>query len=179
MSDALSRPQERADSAEPVGLPYGIIDPDYARAFTIIRATAWSYGYAVAMQGSFTRDLDLLVVPWTEHAAIGHEEMLRQFERTTGLKRIAGFNQKPKGRVSCSLALPGFADPRWIDISFTPAVATPAEPTEAQLAEGAHVLSEWMNDKAPLGEGMYLTALREALIAMRKTPPDQPARRLF
>lgn len=51
--------------------------------------------------------------------------------------------------------------------------------TEAQLAEGAHVLSEILNDNAPIGERTHLVALRQALGTMRKTPPNQDVRRLF
>jgi hypothetical protein len=58
-------------------------------------------------------------------------------------------------------------------------VAAPAVFTEAQIAEGVHVLSEWLNDNAPLGEHRYLDALKGAVEAMLKTPPDQEPRRLF
>lgn len=47
---------------------FGIIDPDYGRVFTMARLLAWQYGYSCCVQGSFTRDLDLLLTPWTEQA---------------------------------------------------------------------------------------------------------------
>lgn len=43
-----------------------IADPDYARIFTQARILAWQYGYACLAHGSFTRDLDLLLVPWAD-----------------------------------------------------------------------------------------------------------------
>ena len=46
-----------------------IYDPDYARAYSIIRCIAWSYGYAACLHGSFTRDLDVVLVPWTATTA--------------------------------------------------------------------------------------------------------------
>ena len=56
---------------------YGIIDPDYARVYTQARIIAWQYGYACVMHGSFTRDLDLLLVPWTEQARDNHDQLLK------------------------------------------------------------------------------------------------------
>ena len=101
-------------SAEPV---YGIFDPDYARIFTKARCVAWSHGYALAMHGSFTRDLDLIAVPWAEHAC----EAARLAERIAdgcGL-RLNGHppGEKPHGRQAFTLLLPDFSDPRFVDLS--------------------------------------------------------------
>lgn len=112
------------------GLPFGIIDPDYARIFTQARIIAWGYGYACVMHGSFTRDLDLLLVPWTEQARDNHEQLMRLIAESCELRFSDGlediykakvdFTKKPNGRKACSLYFPRFGDRRWVDISITP-----------------------------------------------------------
>ena len=105
---------------------YGIIDPDYARIFTIIRILAWSEGYAVAMHGSFTRDLDLIAIPWTKFAC-EPEHLIRRIVDGTEL-RLNGHppTQKEHGRLAHTLLFPKFADPRWIDFSIMPRILTPS-----------------------------------------------------
>lgn len=113
----------------PPGLSYGIIDPDYARVYTQARIIAWQYGYACVMHGSFTRDLDLLLVPWEDRATSNHEQILKLIAQASGLrfrdgqedvlKSTADFTDKPHGRKACSLFFPKFGDARWVDISFT------------------------------------------------------------
>jgi hypothetical protein len=109
------------------GLTYGIIDPDYARVFTQARIVAWQYGYACLMHGSFTRDLDLLLVPWTVQAKGNDEQLFKLIAQATGLRFKDGeteihkakvdFSDKPHGRLSCSLYFPNFGDKRWVDFS--------------------------------------------------------------
>jgi hypothetical protein len=100
---------------------YGIIDPDYARVFTMARCLAWQEGYALAMHGSFTRDLDLIAVPWTD-AACEPEHLVQRIADATGLKlpRGTAWGRKPHGRKAFTLVFPGFADPRFVDLSVTP-----------------------------------------------------------
>lgn len=105
----------------PEGSAYGIIDPDYARAYSIIRCTAWSYGYATGMHGSFTRDLDLILVPWTEECGAKPEHLINLLAERTGLTIQHGSpGLKPHGRQAWTLLFRSFGDPRWIDISFVP-----------------------------------------------------------
>lgn len=100
--------------------PFGIIDPDYARYYTLIRTTAWQCGYAIGLHGSFTRDLDLIAVPWTKQA-IPADLLVKQIEYRTDLRRQEeAHREKPHGRMCWSLLLPGFTDPRWIDLSVMP-----------------------------------------------------------
>jgi hypothetical protein len=104
---------------------FGIIDPDYARVFTQARIVAWQYGYACVMHGSFTRDLDLLLVPWEERAGPNQEQLLRLIASACNLhvpvdaNKVIQWSRKPHGRIACSLHFPGFADRRWVDFSFT------------------------------------------------------------
>jgi len=116
------------------GQPYGIVDPDYARVYTQARVVAWQYGYACVMHGSFTRDLDLLLVPWTEEARDNKEQLLKLIAEGCGLRFSDGkedpvyskvdFTDKPHGRKACTLYFPKFGDRRWVDISFTPLGST-------------------------------------------------------
>lgn len=113
-----------ASSEAVAGLPFGIIDPDYARYYTLIRTTAWQCGYAIGLHGSFTRDLDLIAVPWTAQA-IPPDLLIKQIEYRTDLRRQEPEGrQKPHGRMCWSLLLPGFTDPRWVDLSVIPLLAS-------------------------------------------------------
>lgn len=119
---------------------YGIIDPDYARIFTISRCIAWAEGYALAMHGSFTRDLDLIAIPWTERACDAPHLVRRfvaAFDDLEVLVKVKGdANQgtpKPHGRTAWTLTFKRFGDPRFVDLSVMPLL-----PAEAPLATGAH-----------------------------------------
>lgn len=103
------------------GLAFGIIDPDYARIFTQARIVAWQYGYACCAQGSFTRDLDLLLVPWAETATREIDGVVARIADVAGLKVQGAPSNKPHGRKAWTLMLPGFGEVRWVDLSaFTP-----------------------------------------------------------
>jgi hypothetical protein len=103
------------------GLPYGIVDPDYAKVYTKARCIAWMYGYAVLMQGSFTRDLDLLVVPWTDQVHTDPEHIIRMICDKCELEENGHPPTfKPHGRIAYTLRFKEFGDPRWIDIGFMP-----------------------------------------------------------
>lgn len=123
--------------AVPEGQAYGIVDPDYARVYTQARIVAWQYGYACVMHGSFTRDLDLLLVPWEEKAQDNHEQLLKLIAQGSGLRFRDGveeihkakvdFTEKSHGRKSCSLYFPTAGDRRWIDISVLAAAPKPEQ----------------------------------------------------
>lgn len=110
------------------GLPFGIVDPDYARVFSQTRIVAWQYGYATMMHGSFTRDLDLTLVPWEERAFPNHAQIMKLIAQACdlnfgdGVKDILEvvpvFKPRPHGRMACSLYFPGEYDRRWVDLSF-------------------------------------------------------------
>lgn len=118
-----------AREGEPV---YGIFDPDYARVFTKARCIAWSEGYALAVHGSFTRDLDLLAVPWADHACDA-EHLVDRIADACGLKPNGHPpGDKPHGRRAWTLLFPAFGDPRFIDLSVF--AAPPALPPEAREA---------------------------------------------
>jgi hypothetical protein len=115
-----------------------ILDPDYARVFTQARCVAWQYGYSASLHGSYTRDLDVLLTPWTEEARENHEQLVRLIAQasslTVSVKNTAGdirWTEKPHGRRSTTLHFPG-ADRRWVDISLMPCRAQPQEGSTCQ-----------------------------------------------
>jgi hypothetical protein len=101
-------------------VPFGIIDPDYGRAYTLARIIAWQEGYALALHGSFTRDLDLVAVPWTD-SACESEHLIKRIEEATGLKQNGHEpTKRPHGRLTWTLLFPAFGDPRFVDFSIMP-----------------------------------------------------------
>ena len=109
-------------SARDESLPFGVIDPDYARIFTIARCMAWQEGYACCLNGSFTRDLDLLLVPWADHASDAHH-LVKRIACAAELKLMPDCTEKPHGRKAYTMLFPGFTDPRFVDVSIFPAEA--------------------------------------------------------
>jgi hypothetical protein len=104
---------------------FGIIDPDYARVFTQARIVAWQHGYACLAHGSFTRDLDLLLVPWQSYAHKEIQALVNHMASSAGLKVNGPPSNKPHGRKAWTLLFSAFGDPRWVDVSvFVPAAAT-------------------------------------------------------
>lgn len=114
---------EVTDAENPaLGAPFGIVDPDYARIFTEARILAWQYGYGCMMHGSFTRDLDLLLVPWTNSAVFEavDQRVLPMLCERFDLYMHDGYTEKPHGRLARSLYFKKFGDSRWVDISIMP-----------------------------------------------------------
>lgn len=102
---------------------YGIIDPDYARAYTIIRKLAADEGYAIGMHGTFTKDLDLIAAPWTDWAS-APEHVVNRICDALNLRNAQGNpGIKPHGRRAWSLHFQTFfGDPRYVDLSFMPRI---------------------------------------------------------
>lgn len=104
------------------------IDPEkcvkrYPEALRITREIAREHGYAIAVHGSETRDLDLIAVPWTELAsdpvtlidAIGLAIPAYLTESTAEGEPWP--RKKPHGRLCWSLHLGGGP---YLDISVMP-----------------------------------------------------------
>jgi hypothetical protein len=100
------------------GMVFGIIDPDYGRIFTIARLIAWQEGFSLCAQGSFTRDLDLLAVPWTERARKDTDILAKRIAQAAGLTIQGAPSDKPHGRKARTLLFPTFGDPRFVDLSI-------------------------------------------------------------
>lgn len=103
------------------------IDPDYGRIYTMARIMAWQYGWAAILHGSMTRDLDILLVPWEQHAhRVDAKHIVERIADAAGLTPHGHPpSDKPHGRKAWTLLFPGFADPRWVDISWMPSIAAP------------------------------------------------------
>lgn len=121
-----------------------ILDPDYARIFTQARIIAWQYGYACVAHGSYTRDLDLLLVPWTESAHGTQDQLAKLVAQSGGLvfrdrkedifDSALDWTQQPHGRRTITLFFPEFHDRRWVDLSIMP---TAAKAVALAVIEGA------------------------------------------
>lgn len=120
MNDALpTLPEE-----QPTGQVYGIIDPEYGRIYTMVRKLAWEEGYAIGLHGSFTRDLDMIAVPW-ERGNHNPEKLIARIVQATGLHNMhSNPGHKPFGRRVWTLTMPEFGDPRFIDLSIMPVSPT-------------------------------------------------------
>jgi hypothetical protein len=87
----------------------------------VARKLAWEEGYALAMHGSFTRDLDLLAVPWTDRACEPQHLVTRLLASHLGLREAHGNpGTKPHGRKVWTLLMAEFGDPRFVDLSIYP-----------------------------------------------------------
>lgn len=127
----------------PPAQAFGIIDPDYARIFTQARILAWQYGWACLAHGTFTRDLDLLLVPWADRAVKDPSGIVHRIADVCGLQVQGEPSEKPCGRRAWSLLLPGFSEVRWVDVS---AFATPEAPNEVLGVSGAGAWRRTMGD---------------------------------
>ena len=120
---------------------FGIIDPDYARVFTQARIIAWQYGYACVAHGSFTRDLDLLLVPWADRHVPEAGGVVNRIADVCGLKVQGPPSDKPHGRKAWSLLLPGFGEVRWVDVSaFQP--SPKPQPPRTVIAHPSNVYDD-------------------------------------
>ncbi|HVI60086.1 MAG TPA: hypothetical protein VM619_14605 [Luteimonas sp.] len=145
--DAESTTPPAANDGAVEAPSYGIIDPDYARIYSIARCLAWSEGYALTLHGSFTRDLDLVAIPWTDTACEA-EHLAHRIEEAAGLvSKVSNPGEKPHGRRVWTLHLPGFGEPRWVDLSIIPHSAT------AQQAVVSEDMVDWAM-AAYYGEGV-------------------------
>ena len=118
-SQGMPKPEE---GLKEIPTLYGIIDPDYARVFSLARCVAWNEGYAIAFNGSFTRDLDLIAIPWTAQACDPKHLLLRIIDATDLRVLDKEATIKPHGRMAWTLMFKTFGDPRFIDLSVMPRI---------------------------------------------------------
>lgn len=100
------------------------IAPWYALAYVQLDRIAMRHGYALALHGSMTRDLDLIAVPWTEDADSPQVllEAIRKFITSKMRKKVTypmpTAQTKPHGRIA--YAFPIGYDGHYLDISVMP-----------------------------------------------------------
>lgn len=155
---------------KPTGQVYGIIDPDYGRIYTMVRKLAWEEGYAIGLHGSFTRDLDMIAVPWEGGRRCNPEKLVARILQATGLREASGNpGEKPHGRKVWTLLLPEFGDPRFVDLSIMPLPAAPQPITAPAGSEQAYTADEIGLAAADVGisDSKY-EALCTALAAQQK-----------
>lgn len=159
-----------------------ILDPDYARIFTQARCVAWQYGYTCAAIGSFTRDLDLLLVPWEDRAYPNHEQLLKLIAMACGLRFRDGeedilkakpdFTDKPHGRKSCSLFFKEPSDRRWVDIGIVPCTPKGSAAGHEEYASWQHGsgVSAW---REPISQDPATRAQVASVMLAHGTPEQQ------
>jgi hypothetical protein len=100
----------------------------YAVLIPVITRTAREFGYAVAIHGSMTSDLDIVLVPWVEDAREPEDVVEAIRLLIGGKKRVYDKppEKKPLGRLAWSFyftdedAAAYSTDGPYIDISVTP-----------------------------------------------------------
>ena len=95
----------------------------YATYFGLFKASAEKHGYALALHGSFVRDMDLILVPLTDTAE-DPEIILEEWFGIVGYTRPDGSkawsttpSNKPHGRISYTLATGAGG---YVDVSVMP-----------------------------------------------------------
>lgn len=86
-----------------------------------VRAEARELGYALAVHGSLTRDVDIVAVPWTDDAAPAEllvDAVVRAVDGSQHTDPDPG-KERPHGRRSWSIVLPGFGN-TYLDVSVMP-----------------------------------------------------------
>ena len=97
----------------------------YANYYGIMKEIAAKYGYAIAIHGSMTRDLDLIAVPWVEEPG-AVLDMFREFNDAIGMD-YQNFDTpystiptlKPHGRIAYTLPTGAGG---YVDISVMPTI---------------------------------------------------------
>lgn len=99
-----------------------MIAPWYSIAYTKLDRIAWRHGYALALHGSMSRDLDLIAVPWMDDAS-SPSELIKAFRNfvvsKTGVNlKIEKPVKKPHRRLAYSIPI-GY-DGHYLDVSIMP-----------------------------------------------------------
>lgn len=114
----------------------GLACREYMRVLLpALRFRAKSCGYALAVHGSMQRDIDVVAVPWREHA-VGAEDLIAAIREivkaVTRIDHVEGPTPKPAGRAAWSLHLTAYGgDGPYLDISVFGPTTKPSEAAEA------------------------------------------------
>ena len=88
----------------------------YSHRLLDIQSAGRSCGYAIAIHGSMQRDMDVVAIPWTEHA--GPPEQLISHLTNLGMTMtLEGPAEKPHGRLAYTLLMGGSL---FMDLSVMP-----------------------------------------------------------
>ena len=95
----------------------------YLRCVRTIRNIAKRHSYGVGFHGSFRRDLDVIAVPWSEHASPADQLADAIQLAICGHKDASrSWTKKPHGRRATTLAI---AMNAFIDLSVAPFIERP------------------------------------------------------
>lgn len=95
----------------------------YAHRVHELQVIARSCGYAIAIHGSMSRDLDVIAVPWVKNARTPKHLVKILCERMGLTAASKSPTEKPHGRLSYTLLLRGGYG--FVDLSITPRLETP------------------------------------------------------
>lgn len=104
------------------GVRYPALPPLAAAYWLILTEVANQHGYALAIHGSMSRDIDLVAVPWTDEATDA-ETLVAAFGEAVGYGEgwsgtiSDSATSKPHGRRAWTL---GIGHGAWIDLSVMP-----------------------------------------------------------
>ena len=95
--------------------------PVYATLYPVLAEAARKCGYALALHGTMTRDLDLIAVPWTDEALCAHDLFKALIVASRGhiTPELERCEHKPNGRMAYSILLDNGA---FIDLSVMPRI---------------------------------------------------------
>lgn len=94
----------------------------YANYFNIMQGIAREHGYALALHGSFVRDMDLVAIPWVEQAR-PHADLIKALFEVVGwthdedtAERVYQERvEKPHGRTAYAIPTGGGS---YVDLSI-------------------------------------------------------------
>lgn len=101
--------------------------PVYVAIWARMSEAARACGYALAVHGSLSRDLDVVAIPWTEEA-VSAVEVVRAMAAAVARRAgpdlvIGGPSSAPHGRLGWSIPFPaedGFTTVGYVDVSVMP-----------------------------------------------------------
>lgn len=101
-------------------------DMTLLEVLAVVRSVARRAGYAVAVHGSLSRDIDLIAVPWGEVVESPSALVAAIVSEGRWLLADPQPEVKPHGRLAWAIRMPGFYRP-YLDLS----VIAPRSPAEA------------------------------------------------
>lgn len=121
--------EARSDSAVIKRATRAFVDAFLAEVLPDLRLVARGCGYALAVQGSLARDIDIIAIPWTE-SADDADFLLRRMVGVLSGKVGRAFSEKAwtekaHGRRAKTIILPGMCPE--IDFSVMPTISKEGE----------------------------------------------------
>lgn len=119
-------------------IPKNTIFKKYPRVYKIIVAIARRHGYAAAIHGSQTRDLDIILIPWVDNVS-RPEEVVKDICINANLyQRVSDPSaSKPHGRLVWTLSKSDVIPGGWIDLGV---MQTPVNYVQQQQEASDYVL---------------------------------------